>query len=220
MSTFIIVFAATEGQVSRDNALRLADLSTDILRHLALSGTNWPEACIIAVQNFVARLRRLNPELNCCTRSSIWTAGILSLVGCHWVYQQHVRYDDSMNLRYIGFRRSGTATSRTATVMATVPPSGLNNHTLYPPISYAGGINVFTMPGSAMQNMNVSDAINPGSAYLAGAGNFLGIAQQSSDNPIPNDEIMHLFNGEVMAHWLGGDFGFGGSMTYQDESFQ
>jgi hypothetical protein len=125
-----------------------------------------------------------------------------------------------MNLRYIGFRRSGTATSRTATVMATVPPSGLNNHTLYPPISYAGGIDVFTMPGSAMQNMNVSDAINPGSAYLAGAGNFLGIAQQSSDNPIPNDEIMHLFNGEVMAHWLGGDFGFGGSMTYQDESFQ
>jgi hypothetical protein len=57
MSTFIIVFAATEGQVSRDNALRLADLSTDILRHLALRGINWPEACIIAVQNFVTRLR-------------------------------------------------------------------------------------------------------------------------------------------------------------------
>jgi hypothetical protein len=81
-------------------------------------------------------------------------------------------------------------------------------------MGYAGSIDGFAMPGAAMQSTNVPDTINSASAYLAGAGNFLGIAQQSSDNPIPNNEIMHLCNGEDIAHWLGGDLGFGGNMTY------
>lgn len=33
---------------------------------------------------------------------------------------------------------------------------------------------------------------NAASAYLSGAGTFLGIAQQSSDNPMPNDDIVHF----------------------------
>jgi len=220
MSTFIIVFAATEGQVSRENALRLADRSTEILRHLALRGTNWPEACIIAIQNLVARLREAS------TRSSTVAPGVTSgprepsassaVIG----HQQHVRHNDSTNLRHMGLRRSGTATPGTAAVMPAARSSGSNNHSLYPPMSYTGGIDAFNMSGAAMQNTTILDTMNPASAYLAGAGNFLGIAQQSSDNPIPNDEIMHLFNGEDMAHWLGADVGFGGSMTYQDDNFQ
>jgi hypothetical protein len=55
--------------------------------------------------------------------------------------------------------------------------------------------------------------------HFAGSGTFLGIAQQSSDNPLPNEEIMHLFNGEDMACWLGGDLGFNGNLTSHDHGF-
>jgi hypothetical protein len=48
--------------------------------------------------------------------------------------------------------------------------------------------------------------------HLTGSATFLGIAQQLSDNPIPNDEIMHLFNSEDMPLWMGGEFGFGGGL--------
>lgn len=40
MSVFIIVFAATENQVPKDTALRLADRSTQILQHLSLRDTS------------------------------------------------------------------------------------------------------------------------------------------------------------------------------------
>ena len=57
---------------------------------------------------------------------------------------------------------------------------------------------------------NFQDHASLPSAYLAGSGTFLGIAQQFSDNPIPDDEIMNLFNNEDLPPWLGADSGFRG----------
>ena len=45
------------------------------------------------------------------------------------------------------------------------------------------------------------------SNYLNGAGDFLGIAQQSSDIPRPHEDISQLFSGEDMAWCMSGDFG-------------
>ena len=47
-------------------------------------------------------------------------------------------------------------------------------------------------------------------AHLSGIGDFLGIAQQLSDNPIPENEIAHLYNGDDF------DFGLGGNAGAED----
>jgi hypothetical protein len=73
-------------------------------------------------------------------------------------------------------------------------------------------LDAYTFPASVSQGPNFEFSQSFGNPHLAGSGTFLGIAQQLSDNPIPNDEIMHLFNSEDMSSWMGGEFGFGGSL--------
>ena len=75
-----------------------------------------------------------------------------------------------------------------------------------------GNVNLdaFSLPNTALHSAPLFEPNNLVSSHLAGAGTFLGIAQQTSDNPIPNDEIMHLFNGEDMNYWLGGNHEFNG----------
>jgi hypothetical protein len=214
MSVFIVIFAATEGQVTRDVALRLADRSIQILQHLALRGTSWPEACIVAVKNLTVLLREGS------TRSSTAAPANLSASSAafgHTGYTQRNRFSTHDQPCHKGpnQRRSGTATPRGGVTMPSGLPANFINAFASAPHNLNGtsSNDSFNASGAAIHNASMVDGTNPASAYLAGAGNFLGIAQQSSDNPIPNDEIMHLFNGEDMAYWLGGDLGFAGGMA-------
>ncbi|KAH7406921.1 hypothetical protein DE146DRAFT_607505 [Phaeosphaeria sp. MPI-PUGE-AT-0046c] len=205
MSVFIIVFASSEGQFARDTALRLTDRSIQILQHLALRGTNWPEACIVAVQNLSARLREGS------TRSSTAAPGQGSKDASRSTTTDPVassaRTNDVSNFGQFERQRSGHVTPRGQAMV----PLGLPQHVTAQ--SSAG--NYANMDPFAQFNNPGGSAAN---AYFNGAGNFLGIAQQSSDNPMPNDEIMHLFNGEDMGFWSGINFGYGGGFGYQ-ESF-
>jgi hypothetical protein len=214
MSVFIVIFAATEGQVTRDVALRLADRSIQILQHLALRGTSWPEACIVAVRNLTALLREGS------TRSSTAAPVGLSASSATFGQTGHTQRNrfsthDQPYHKGLNQRRSGTATPRGGATMPFGLPANFMNTFASAPHNLNGtsSNDSFNPSSAAIHNASMVDGTNPASAYLAGAGNFLGIAQQSSDNPIPNDEIMHLFNGEDMAYWLGGDLGFAGGMT-------
>jgi hypothetical protein len=219
MSVFIVVFAATEGQVARDTALRLSDRSIQILQHLALRGTNWPEACIVAVQNLTARFR------DGSTRSSTAAPGLgyrsnnssASLVtdsrnGNARRYQDNVHAQT--HYRSIEQRRSGQVTPRGAAMMPPVLPQNLLNHLPVTSQNSAGSVDSYNIHDTFPYS-NSTDVVNSAGAYLGGAGTFLGIAQQSSDNPIPNEEIMHLFNGEDMGLWLGETAGYGGNISFQ-----
>lgn len=214
MSIFIVVFAATEGQVTRDVALRLAERSIRILQHLALRGTNWPEACIVAVKNLTALLR--GGSTRSSTAAPVGASTVSATFG-QIGYTQRSQfstrdqsYDTGLNQR-----RSGTATPRAGAAIPLGVPANFTS-AFGPTSQNMNGTtsnDPFHPSGAATHNANMVDGTNPASTYLGGAGNFLGIAQQSSDNPIPNDEIMHLFNGEDMAYWLGGDLGFAGGMA-------
>ncbi|CAN9172407.1 unnamed protein product [Alternaria alternata] len=76
-----------------------------------------------------------------------------------------------------------------------------------------------SFPNVNLHHTDVQAANSLGTDYLAGAGNFLGIAQQYSDNPLPNEEIMHLFNGEDINYWFGNDSGMAGNSLYYDQNF-
>jgi hypothetical protein len=204
MSVFIIVFAASEGQVARDTAVRLSDRSIQILQHLALRGTNWPEACIVAVQNLTARLRD-GP-----TRSS--TA----------VPRASSRPSDSSSMTVAASQRQ-RGLSEQSLRGASMRPPGVAQSSLTPAPSQHQNAYIPTgMEGISIPNLftqlNGTFPASSVSTYLGGAGNFLGIAQQSSDNPIPNDEIMHLFDGEEMGLWFSENIGHGGNL-YQYGNF-
>jgi hypothetical protein len=55
-SSFIILHAALEGEMPRPTARRLADDSVEILRHLALRGSVWPNVCAVAINDLFLRL--------------------------------------------------------------------------------------------------------------------------------------------------------------------
>jgi hypothetical protein len=212
MSVFIVVFAATEGQFSRDTALRLTDRSIQILQHLALRGTNWPEACIVAVQNLATRLR------DGSSRSS--TAGPGPSSGSKNASASSARdsitrgYRDQVHYRSFEQGRSGQTTPRGGAMVPPGLPQNLLSHPSFTAQNITNSIDSYSIP-DAFATSNGSEVVNSAGAYLGGAGTFLGIAQQSSDNPIPNDEIMHLFNGEDMGFWLGENAGYGGNIPFQ-----
>jgi hypothetical protein len=207
MSVFIVVFAATEGQFARDTALRLAERSIQILQHLALRGTNWPEACIVAVQNLTSRLR------DGSTRSSTAVPGHTSAVE---VRDRTTRsnQDDLSNYRSFDSRRSGQVTPRGNAMAPQGMPQNMPHHPSFTHQNAASSIDAYSVP-DVFSHMSGPGVTNPASVYLTGSGNFLGIGQNSSDNPLPNDEIMHLFNGEDISFWSGGNLGYGGNLTFQ-----
>jgi hypothetical protein len=55
-SSFIVLHAALEGEMPKPTARRLADNSVDILRHLALRGSVWPNVCAVAINDLFLRL--------------------------------------------------------------------------------------------------------------------------------------------------------------------
>ena len=209
MSTFIIISAATEDQISRHIALRLAEKSVEILRHLALRGTGWPEACIVAIENLTARLNGVS------TRSSSVGPGNSSSATLHnsqFQQAQHpstyAQYQDN---RFPGGQRvHNQAARQNRPTLPTVPPftsTGLQDPNAS--MMYMHDFNQ-TVPGIS-QGMELHDRTSLASVHLGGAGNFLGIAQQSSDNPRPSDDIMQLFSGEDISSWVGNNTNFNGA---------
>jgi hypothetical protein len=55
-ASFIILHAALEGEMPKPTARRLADNSIEILRHLALRGSVWPNVCAVAINDLFLRL--------------------------------------------------------------------------------------------------------------------------------------------------------------------
>jgi hypothetical protein len=202
MSTFIIIFAATENQVPRDVASRLALRSIDVLRHLATRGTNWPETCIIAIENLVARL---NDRSRGSSRNSVEPlrphASLTS--GSALMSENHNSNRQSAMGIYAQY---ANMPHEAQTPM--LPPARLVPTSRYPSTSSstATSFEAFTYP-SIPHNADLQ--AGGVSSFLAGAGTFLGIAQPMSDNPIPAQDIMNLFNGEDMGLWMGDDLGFG-----------
>ncbi|KAK5999454.1 hypothetical protein QM012_005455 [Aureobasidium pullulans] len=56
MSAFIVLHAAIEGEMPKHIARHLADNSVEILRHLALRGSVWPNVCAVAINDLFLRL--------------------------------------------------------------------------------------------------------------------------------------------------------------------
>ncbi|KFY82162.1 hypothetical protein V500_10769 [Pseudogymnoascus sp. VKM F-4518 (FW-2643)] len=56
MSAFIMIYAAKEGQVPQNVATRLVDRALEVLEHLTLRGSVWPNACAIAIRDLRAQL--------------------------------------------------------------------------------------------------------------------------------------------------------------------
>jgi hypothetical protein len=204
MSTFIIIFAATEKQVPRDVAYRLAQRSTDVLKHLALRGTSWPDTCTVAIDNLTARLNDSNRG---SSRSSVepGRTHTFSTSGST-LPPQHSRSNPQSTMnnstQYLNMPH-GSQTPMLTNVTRPVPTPH------YPPIfsSASNSAGAFAYSAST-HTSDPSVGAGLASSYLAGAGTFLGIAQPMSDNPIPAQDIMGLFNGEDMGLW-NEDFGFG-----------
>ncbi|OBT63011.1 hypothetical protein VE03_08176 [Pseudogymnoascus sp. 23342-1-I1] len=56
MSAFIMIYAAKDGQAPQNVATRLVDRALEVLEHLKLRGSVWPNACAIAISDLRARL--------------------------------------------------------------------------------------------------------------------------------------------------------------------
>ena len=219
MSVFIVFSATTEGQVPRDVTLRLVDRSIQILKHLALRGTSWPDACIVAIQNLTAHLREPST-----TRSTTALPGGVSGPRASVDPSASISRDantsrngrmvqDQADARAVGNQQSTGQMTPHGTMGSTLlagNPQNFTNQSYFPTHS-TGIINnteALNIPNDFRDGYNLTNA------HFAGSGTFLGIAQQSSDNPLPNDDIMHLFNGDDMAYWLGGDFGSNGNLSF------
>lgn len=220
MSTFIILSAAADGQVTRDIAFRLSGRSIQILKHLALRGTSWPDACTVAIQNLVARLDKpYSRDLTNTSRNSSRTA-------TQAARDPSIGMDNWQAQRQASENRSGNCVaSRHNPATGTVTPTGQLQRLTDQPhaVPYSASFTTqATEPTLSNANAQPADMQNANSLtfdYLAGAGNFLGIAQQYSDNPLPNEEIMHLFNGEDINYWFGNDTAMTENSLYHEQSF-
>lgn len=211
MSTFIVMFAATEGQLSHKIAFGLADRSIEVLQHIALRGTSWPESCIVAIRNLVVRLER--------SRESSTTASQSGTIGPTQsrasdastmpvatrrpssIHQSH--RSNFVDLGHFQVPRHATLNSGLpATVPSSVPYQPITNTTAVDQLE-----NGFEN-ASRQDTFHGTDNYN----YLNGTGNFLGIAQQSSDIPRPHEDITQLFSSEDMTWWMGPHYGFDGLM--------
>jgi len=220
MSAFIILSAAAEGQVTSDIALRLSDRSVQVLKHLALRGTSWPDACIVAIQNLAARLDKSS------SRNSTNTSGDGSRTVLNPVRNSSPGVDNWQARRQISEGNlANHAPPRNNPATGTNTPTGQPHifsnqpNTAPCPTNFTGQA---TEPSFSNVNLHHTDMQATNSLandYLAGVGNFLGIAQQYSDNPLPNEEIMHLFNGEDINYWFGTHSGMAGNMLYHEQNF-
>lgn len=200
MSTFIVIFAATENQLARKFAIGLADRSVEVLRHIALRGTQWPESCIVAIKNLVARLRRpmdKNSEViqardaestgdPNCTQAQVAMQG-----GHPTIYPLDSNHDRQGQRSLLSAPISGPGSNSSVAYGFVHAPSTFN-------LGSSDRYNPFHDAGTKGSNIGPSN-------YLNGSGDFLGLAQQSSDVPRAYDDIMQLFNGEDLSWWISAD---------------
>ncbi|KAL5377943.1 hypothetical protein PMIN06_010929 [Paraphaeosphaeria minitans] len=209
MSTFVIISAATEEQVHRGVALRLAEKSIKVLRHLALRGTSWPEACIVAIENLSARLNGVSTRSSSIGPRNSSTA-TLSINGLQRA-QNTSREDSTVrgHPHYQAFSQAASqyrAPGPSMQPFTSVPYQDPNTSTIH--FTEFVPMNNRNFDAST-HGLDFQNHASLASAHLGGAGNFLGLAQQSSDIPRPGDDIMQLFSGEDIASWNGGNLGFG-----------
>ncbi len=220
MSTFIVLSAAAEGQVTRDVALRLSNRSIQILKHLAARGTNWPDACTVAIQNLTARLNKsLNREptntSGDSSRAVTQAARDHSMGIDSWQAQRQASEGRPAN--YVIPRHNPATGAMTPTGELHRLPN--QSQSVPYPSSFSNQATEPSFPNVNLQSADIQAANSLTTDYLAGAGNFLGIAQQYSDNPLPNEEIMHLFNGDDINYWFGNDTGMAGNPLYHEQNF-
>ena len=211
MSAFVVIFAATEDQLSHKIAFGLADRSVEVLQHIALRGTNWPESCILAIKNLTARLRRSRDQSTSATRSETAEEG-------------HARASENLAMGHSSRPAQGyphpssSARAANQSQMIHTPANSLAVPRQMSSVYYNsaqtgayepnGMVHFNTAPYQVAQQ----DAGVVTSNYLSGVGDFLGIAQQSSDIPRPHEDITQLFSGEDLTWCMGGDFGLGSGL--------
>lgn len=210
MSTFIIIFAAAEKQLSHKIAFGLADRSIEVLQHIALRGTNWPESCIVAIRNLISRLRRPINESTDANRLRVAEVGTsradrVSSQAQSLVQGQHP------STRPLGSGESNedqsshpVSTSAVMTSRNPSQPSFLHASSDFELVNS----NPHNLPNNAMNQ----DSFTAASTYLNGSGDFLGIAQRLSDVPRPNEDITQLFSSEDISWWIENDFRFDGNL--------
>jgi hypothetical protein len=211
MSTFVVIFAATEKHLSHKIAFGLADRSIEVLQHLALRGTSWPESCIVGIKNLVARLRRARDGSVSAPRSET--------------------LEGSRSGRCEGpdqsFAQTQRALSRTVYLSNTAdnrisyngqPSTAENNRSpLQNSFQQAPGTSALNGTGdfTALHDHANSDTYLGANNYMTGSRDFLGIAQQSSDIPRPNEDITQMFSNNDLSWWIGTDYGLGGLDIFQ-----
>jgi hypothetical protein len=211
MSTFIVMFAATEGQLSHKIAFGLADRSIEVLQHIALRGTSWPESCIVAIRNLVARLERSRESSTTASRSGTIrpaqsrssdasTIPLATRFPRNMPQQRRNNCVDSNRVQ--GLRYAASNSALPLTISDNIP---------FQPTTNSFGVGQL---GDGYQNATGQDTLEAMNNFnhLNGSGNFLGIAQQSSDVPRPHEDITQLFSSEDMTWWMGPDYGFDGLM--------
>jgi hypothetical protein len=214
MSTFVVIFAATEKQLSHRVALRLADRSVKVLQHIALRGTNWPDSCVVAIKNLIAGLETSltqesgmgdfnASEARSLSESELLVPAQSSQLAQERPHQPLRSRNASQNQSYLHTSLQYTAPN----VAATTRFPGNFHPSFAPTMIVPNNTHSVSTPAQFV-NTQVSTAL--ASNQLHSSGSFLGIAQQLSDIPRPNDDITHLFNGEDMTWWMGDDFGLDG----------
>ncbi|KAF2016941.1 hypothetical protein BU24DRAFT_140937 [Aaosphaeria arxii CBS 175.79] len=210
MSTFIIIFAATEDEVPRTVAKSLATRSISILQHLALRNTKWPEACIVAIRKLLDRIdgggssRTDGPEMTSTqSRQPVRPMGNPT--------DPSARPNETSVPNQSLYRASND-------IVSTYPLHGMSvsnsqyhpvqqsyhvtTDTAYNPISSID-MDAFGVIPSVTGSSTANQVQNLASSHLGGSGTFLGIAQEMSDNPLSTNEIMHLFNNtDERAPWF------------------
>ncbi|KAH6625552.1 fungal-specific transcription factor domain-containing protein [Boeremia exigua] len=203
MSTFVVIFAASEKHLSHKIAFGLAERSIEVLQYLALRGTSWPESCIVGIRNLVARLKRAREGITGAPRSEILDTNRPG---------RSEGPSQSMNPRRGRAVDSGsTADNRLSnsvqlgtTEQCRPAPQSSNQR---PP----GTFDLSSMDQyTALQGHVDPDAFLTTNNYIVSSGDFLGIAQQSSDVPRPNEDITQMFNKDDLSWWMGPDYGLDG----------
>jgi hypothetical protein len=206
MSAFIVIFAATEDQLSHKIAFGLADRSIEVLQHIALRGTSWPESCIVAIKNLTARLRRSRDQSTSAARSEtiergqLQTTEVLAIDQIPRSAEGHLHPPSGSRIA----SQSQPVRDPAHNLAALQRLSKNYSNPRYVSISDSYGMGHFDSAPYRVAHQDVGVVANN---YLNGAGDFLGIAQQSSDIPRPHEDISQLFSGEDMAWCMSGDFG-------------
>jgi hypothetical protein len=183
------------------------------MKNLALRGTSWPDACIVAIQNLKTRIQA-------ATSSQASTdAGVGRIAPDTRASTRHPQESHPMHRQQTDQPRSGYQTPRGGASMLLSGNYGLPSASY--PAWYQNHSQYYDNNGSmdAGDRSQMQQPLPHPQGHFAGAGNFLGIAQQTSDNPLSTNEIMHLFNGEDVAHCFGDETGYNNASFFTGGNF-